>query len=308
VIRPARDLIELFSMLYVPGGDERKVAKAATLNVPAIILDLEDAVAASAKVQARAAVAAAIAAGATAAIWVRVNSSPPESQYGDMKAIVRPGLDGIVLPKVECAGDVARTAWLLEALEQEAGLTQPVQLLATIETVKGLANADSIATASPRIRWLGFGAGDFSLDLGLEWPPKNGALSGTVLAAKSEIVLASRRAGLQPPHDGAYPRFRDHDGLRRESDQAAALGFGGKHAIHPDQVPVIRSAFVPGADELRAARDLVADFDRQEKQGVGNVSRSDQLVDYPVAERARRLLDRAARHGELITSDRSEPS
>jgi citrate lyase subunit beta / citryl-CoA lyase len=279
------------SMLYVPGGDERKLAKAAGLDVPAIILDLEDAVAASAKAAARVAVAGLLRSGQLGRAWVRVNAASASLLYEDLHAVVVPQLDGLVLPKVEAATDVQRIDWLVGVLEERAGIPAGrVFLLPTIETVKGLANVDAIATASRRVLWLGFGAGDFSLDLGLEWPTSDGSVGPTLLAAKSEIVLASRRAGLAPPHDGSFPRFRDEDGLRQEARLAKSLGFGCKHAIHPDQVPVIEEIFYPSAAEIERSREIVLAFSARETAGVANVAHDGTLVDYPVALRAARLL------------------
>ena len=282
-------------MLFVPAGDPRKLAKVPDLDASAFILDLEDAVASSVKAQARAQAAATIDAYGTAArLWVRVNA-PRTPQFGDdLETVVVPGLSGIVLPKAESAEDVLALTGLLDVLERRRRIAPgTIQVIATIETVRGLAAVDAVAQASPRVRCLGFGAGDFSLDLGLEWPPTDG-LSATVVSAKAALVLASRRAGLEQPHDGVHASFRDLDALRAEAVQARALGFGGKHAIHPDQIPVIRDVFEPGPDELARARTLLEAFDRSERSGVANVPVGGALVDYPVAERARRLLAAAA--------------
>ena len=281
----------LLDMLFVPAADERKLAKIPALDASAFILDLEDAVAESVKPAARGRASAAIAEhGSAARLWVRVNARDTAHFADDLAAVVVPGLAGIVLPKAESAEDVLGLAGLVDVLERRSGIAPgSVELIATIETVRGLAAVDAIASASPRLRCLGFGAGDFSLDLGLEWPAPHG-LSPTVVQAKAALVLASRKAGLEPPHDGVHPSFRDLDALRTEAEQARALGFVGKHAIHPDQIPVIRDVFRPSADELARAREVVEAFDRSERLGVANVAVDGKLVDYPVAERARRLL------------------
>lgn len=281
----------LVDMLFVPAGDPRKLAKIPALDATAYILDLEDAVAVAVKSEARShAVEAIRAYGDDAQLWVRVNATGTAQFAEDVEAVVVSGLAGIVLPKVETARDMLALAGLLDVLERRRGLRPgSVEVIATIETVRGLSAVDEIALASPRLRCFGFGAGDFSLDLGLDWPPENG-LSATVVNAKAALVLASRRAGLEPPHDGVHPSFRDLDAVRAEAVQARALGFVGKHAIHPDQVPVIRAVFVPGPDELRRAQELLDAFERNERSGVANVSFDGKLVDYPVAERARRTL------------------
>lgn len=283
------------AMLFVPGGDERKLAKIADLRAPAFILDLEDAVADSAKSAARYAVSRVIEARPTPKpLFVRVNSATPDALYADLKGVVQAGLAGVVLPKVSSARDVEIVDWLIGVFERAAGLTQTVMIMPTIETVDGLSHADEIAVASRRIQCLTFGAGDFSLDVGLDWPPPDGQLSPILIQAKSRLVLISRSAGLQPPHDGVYPMFRDEGGLRREAAQSRTLGMFGKHAIHPVQVPVIESAFLPGEQQIRRAQEIVDAFDASESRGVGNIDVGGQFIDYPVAARARQLLLLAA--------------
>ena len=281
----------LTSMLFVPGGDEAKLAKLDTLDAPALIVDLEDAVADSRKAAARGMVADAIAASTTEhPVWVRVNTDRPSATVADLAAVVHARLAGVVLPKVESAGDVTRVDWFLSALEAERGLAVgSVRLMPTIESVAGLGAVESIAAASPRIQCLIFGAGDFSLDAGLDWPAQGG-VSPLLLHAKEKVVLASRLAGLQPPHDGVYPMFRDHDGLREEAAQSRELGMFGKHAVHPGQIPVIDAVFTPSAAQIAHATAVLAAFDASETAGVGNIDVGGQFIDYPVADRARSLL------------------
>jgi crotonobetainyl-CoA:carnitine CoA-transferase CaiB-like acyl-CoA transferase/citrate lyase beta subunit len=286
----------LTSMLFVPGGDERKLAKVPELVAPALILDLEDAVAASIKEASRGPVAETVAEhGHAQRLWVRVNGSETGLLAGDVDAVVVPGLAGIVLPKVESAAEVRAVDGHIGLLERSRGLAPgSVELIATIETARGLAACEEIACAAARMHTLGFGAGDFSLDLGLEWPPPSGELSQTLIAAKCRLVLAARVAGLEAPHDGVYASLRDEAGLRREAEQARALGFTSKHAIHPAQVPVIDAVFAPAADELARAREIVEAFAASEREGKANIRVGGLFVDYPVAERARRVLARAA--------------
>jgi citrate lyase beta subunit len=285
----------LTSMLFVPGGDEAKLAKLDSLHAGALIVDLEDAVADSRKAAARGMVADAIAGSATERpLWVRVNTDRPSATVSDLAAVVHDRLVGVVLPKVESAADVTRVDWYLSALEAERGLPiGGVRLMPTIESVAGLAAVESIAAASRRIQCLIFGAGDFSLDAGLDWPAEGG-VSPLLLHAKERLVIASRLAGLQPPHDGVYPMFRDQDGLRAEAAQARALGMFGKHAVHPGQIPVIDSVFTPSVEQIAHAEAVLAAFDASETAGVGNIDVGGQFIDYPVAHRARALLELAA--------------
>jgi citrate lyase subunit beta/citryl-CoA lyase len=147
-----------------------------------------------------------------------------------------------------------------------------------------------IAAAAPRLKRLCFGAGDFSLDVGVDWPHEDGVTGETLLFAKSQLVLASRMAGLEPPHDSVYPRYDDLDALRREATESRRLGFLGKHAIHPSQLPVIDEVYRPSDRQVERARRLVAAFDEAEAQGKGAVGVDGELVDYPILYRARNIL------------------
>jgi citrate lyase beta subunit len=285
----------LTAMLYVPGSDAGKLAKVGGLGASAYILDLEDAVAPAAKDRARRLVAETITARnddhGDGAVWVRVNPIGSGRMPDDLEAVVVPGVAGIVIPKVESAIDVLAVDGLLSVLEPRRQITSgAIRIIATIETVAGLSAVDEIAAASTRLACLGFGAGDFSLDLGLAWPPPGGELSPTVLAAKSQLVLASRRARLDGPHDGVFPDFRAPEQLRHEAEQGRDLGFVGKHAIHPDQIPVILNAFSSSADELADARAVLSAYERGVSEGVGGVQVNGRFVDAPVAEQARRVL------------------
>jgi citrate lyase subunit beta/citryl-CoA lyase len=288
------------TMLYVPGADQRKLDRVAQIPAPAFILDLEDSVARSVKLEARERVQGLLGSGLRRRLYVRINSLDSGLAFDDLEAVVRPGLTGLVIPKVESAAELHLLDRLLGALEARYGLfAGSVELIALVETVPGCERVREIARSSPRLRCLGFGAGDFSLDLGLEWPASGGP-SATLLHAKVELVLASRLAGLDPPHDGVYPDFRDPEGLRAEAEQARRLGFWGKHAIHPDQVSVIAGVFIPSEQEVAQARRIVEAFEWSERQGVAAIQIDGRLIDYPVAERARRLL-------ELVRGSGSQP-
>lgn len=294
----------LTSMLFVPGGDEGKLVKIPDLAAPALILDLEDAVADDRKPFARAAVARVLADPPTPVpLWVRVNTSSPASCLADLQAVVGPGLTGVVLPKVEAARDVEAVDWCLTGLEQQTGVPAGrTRIMPTVESAAGLAAAARIAAAGPRVECLVFGAGDFSLDVGLDWPARDG-VSSLLLHAKQQLVLASRVAGIAAPHDGSYPVFRDLDGLRREAEQARDLGMFGKHAVHPGQVEVIDEVFTPTREQVGRARTIVERFEESERRGVANMTVGGLFVDYPVAHRARALLETARAIGSADCHD-----
>lgn len=279
------------SMLFVPATSEEKLAKIAGFGGLPCIIDLEDSVAIALKDAARAIATAHItASGASQRLWVRINALPSAWGRADIAAVAVPGLQGIVVPKVEEAGQLREIDELLHSTELANGVRPgSVKVMASLETVRGLSNARAIAAVGGRLERLGFGAGDFSRDIGLEWPDPDG-LSPTLEAAKIELVIASRLAGLLPPDDGSYPAYRDHDGLRAEARHAKRLGFGGKHAIHPDQVAVIEEVFRPSTEALEHARRIVAAFEEAENAGRAAVGLDGVLIDYPVVYRAMELL------------------
>ena len=287
------------SMLFVPASDQRKLDKATRLGPQPLILDLEDAVAISMKPAARQNAADMIATrGAEVPIFVRVNNVDSGFFFSDLEAIIRPGLSGVYVPKVRTSREVLIADWLVSSLEQRAAVPpSTIDLAACIETVSGVAHLREICHASSRLKWLSFGEGDFCLDVGLEWPPASGQLPETVIYAKVLVVQESRLAGLEPPHDGAYARFEDQEGLRKVAVQSKTLGFFGKHAIHPDQLSTIDDVFTPTAVELEQARRIVDSFSAEEAGGRANIAIDGHFVDYPVYFQAQRLLALASSGG-----------
>ena len=285
------------TMLFIPGTEEEKLAKIPQLRPRAFILDLEDAVPPTQKAASRALVAGAIDRfGAQARLHVRVNPVDSAHLVDDIEAVVRPGLTGVNLPKATRAADVQMVDALISCFERRAGLpVGDIELMATVETVAGVRQVSEIAAASPRLRRLCFGAGDFSLDVGVDWPHEDGGSGETLLFAKSQLVLASRQAGLEPPHDSVYPRFDDLDALRAEAIESRRLGFYGKHAIHPSQLAVIDEVYRPSTWQVERARRLVAAFEAAEAQGRGAVGVDGELVDYPILYRAQQVLAEAER-------------
>jgi len=280
------------AMLFVPGAAERRFRTIDRLAGLSFILDLEDSVPPAEKDRARELVGRLVASrGNRTALHVRVNPPDGSTFATDLAAVVRPGLQGIVLPKVEAADDVRRCDEAIGDGEARHGLDRgSVGLMATIESVTGLMALREIASASPRLRRLCFGAADFARDLGLDWPDPSG-LNPTILHGKIAVVLASRAAGLDRPHDGAYTWHRDPDGLRREATESRRLGFGGKHVIHPDQIPIVADAFRPTAEQLERAAYIVEAFDLAVARGEAAVDVGGEMVDYAIASRARMLLN-----------------
>jgi citrate lyase subunit beta/citryl-CoA lyase len=277
----------LRSMLFVPGSNARRVEKALGLDADAVILDLEDAVAAAEKPAARDAVVAALARPRSGLVYVRVNALDTEWCYRDLCAVVQPGLDGILLPKVERASDLHIADWLVGALEHERGLAPgAIDLMPIVETGKGLAAIGALCGAGGRTRRVVFGAADFTLDMNMQWTRAEAELAH----ARAAIVLASRAAGLEPPVDTVWARLQDAEGLRASARTSRDMGFQGRLCIHPDQVGIVHEIFTPSAEEHARALKIVAAFEEAERAGLASIRVDGQFVDYPIVAKARRVL------------------
>jgi len=281
----------LRSFLFAPGNHARRVEKALTLDADAVILDLEDAVAIAEKPATRDAIVAAYPARRTGALYVRVNAVDTEFCYGDLVAIVRPGLDGIILPKVETPAALATIEWLLSQLERERGLpVGDIDLIPIIETARGLDQLGAILAAAQRVRRIAFGAGDFTLDVNMIW-----SRAETELAhARATCVTASRAAGLEAPLDTVWVDLRDLEGLEASSRTALGLGFQGKMCIHPDQIGIVNRVFTPSDAEIAFAEQVAAAFKKAESEGSASIQLDGKFIDYPIVYRAQRTLARIA--------------
>jgi citrate lyase subunit beta/citryl-CoA lyase len=278
------------SLLFAPGNHARRVEKALTLAADVVVLDLEDAVAVSEKAATRPAVVEAFEKRRACRLYVRVNALSTEWCYGDLVVMVRAGLDGIILPKVEHAHELRTADWLIGNLEQARGLSRgAIDLVPMIETAVGFSNVAAICGAGTRARRLAFGAGDLTLDLGMAWSRDETEL----MPHRAACVLASRVAGLEPPLDTVWADLRDAEGFAASCKQAAALGFQGKLCIHPDQIAGANRAFTPDEAAVARARLIVAAFAKAEAQGLASIQLDGQFIDYPIVERARRVLEQA---------------
>jgi citrate lyase subunit beta/citryl-CoA lyase len=275
------------TMLFAPGNHDRRVQKALSLGADCVILDLEDAVAVAEKEASREQVVAALAAPRRPAGYVRVNAYDTPFCYGDLLAVVRPGVDGIVLPKVESPAQLQSVDWLVAQLERERALSPGgIDILPIIETGRGLAAVESIAAADTRVRRLSFGAGDFTLDMGMRWTLEESELD----YARSRVVTASRAAGLESPVDTVFIHLAESEALVRSAERAKTLGFQGKLCIHPAQIDPVNAVFSPADAEVEKARRYVAAFEAAETQGLASIQVDGYFIDYPIVELARRTL------------------
>ena len=277
------------SFLFAPGNHARRVEKALTLPADAVILDLEDAVAISEKPATRELVVRAYTKPRCGKLYVRVNAYSTEWCYSDIVTITRAGLDGIILPKVESPDQLKSADWLLAALERERGLpVGAIDLVPIIETALGMSNIGAIAASGSRTKRLAFGAGDYTLDLGMVWSRDENEL----MPARSTVVMASRAAGLEAPLDTVWADLRDAEGFARSAERAASLGFQGKMCIHPDQIAVTNAAFSPTEQQLSWAKRVIAAFEDAEASGLASIQLDGQFIDYPIVQRARQVVAR----------------
>jgi citrate lyase subunit beta/citryl-CoA lyase len=279
----------LRSFLFAPGNHARRVEKALSLEADAVILDLEDAVATAEKRATRDAVIAALVRPRRALLYVRVNAVHTEFCYGDLAAIVRPGLDGIILPKVESAAGLATADWLLTQLEREQELMpRTIDLVPIIETARGLNQIDAILAAGTRVKRIAFGAGDFTLDVNMVW----GRDEAELAYARAKIVTASRAAGIEAPFDTVWVDLADEEGLEASARTAFGFGFQGKMCIHPNQIAVVNRVFTPSEAEIAFAERVVAAFARAEAEGSAAIQLDGKFIDYPILYRAQRVLEK----------------
>ena len=280
------------SALSVPGSSERMLAKTAALPADEIVLDLEDAVAPAAKDEARGLVARLLreGLGARRAVAVRVNGLDSGCCHRDVLELVEqagPQIGSLVLPKVERAEDVR---WLDRLLGMLGERASTIRLQALVETAGGLCRADEIAAASPRLDAVILGYADLAASLS-----RPGGDDGPErwLYAQETVLVAARAAGVQAV-DGPFLAVRDEEALRSRAEHARALGFDGKWAVHPDQVPVLNEVFTPSTDEARRARAIVSALERE---GRGAVEVDGQMVDEASRKLALHVLARAEAAG-----------
>lgn len=277
------------SRLYAPGNQPRLLVGIDLHGADCVLLDLEDSVPLSEKRAARILVKHTLfAVPFQEEVWVRINPLDAGGRE-DVAEILIGQPNGICLPKAESANDVQALSELLAEIESECGIGEGTTwIMPIIETARGILHAEAIASADPRIVLLAFGAEDYTRDVG--------ALRSrhALLFARSMLVAAARAAGVQAS-DTIYANVEDEPGLAEECVSARELGFDGKGAINPRQLPTIHQAFSPTEAELEHARAIVEAAREAEVRGLGAVSLDGRMIDRPVLDRATRLIKYADR-------------
>jgi len=275
------------SELALPACNDHMFDKGVTCGADLVFLDLEDATPMGLKVESRAKAVHAL----TQLDWgrtaraVRINGLDTEWCHDDIIEIVTHAgahLDTIVIPKAKTARDVWWVDVLLTQLEAKLGLDKKIRLEVLIEEVEGLANAEDIVRASPRLDAVIFGVGDFSLSQGARvdtnFDPLGEYPGDFWVYARNKIMVAARIAGIDAI-DSPYPDYRNLEGYERDARRSSLMGYTGKWAIHPDQVPIANEVYAPTADEIARAERNVAAYREAEAKGRGAVGVEGVLVD-----------------------------
>lgn len=280
------------SVLIVPANVPRFVDRAHARGADAIMLDLEDSIPSAEKAAARQALASAVprVARGGADVLVRINK-PFELARADVAAAVGPGIAAIGFPKVESAAEIRVLETLIGAREAALGMAEGTTRLAvTIESAQGLGAVDQILAASERIVTVDIGAEDFTRDLEIEPTPSGAEL----LAARQLLVLAARRAGVMALGMATtLANYTDIPALRASVTAAHEMGFRGAGCIHPAQVAHLNELFAPPAERVERARRVTEIYDAAVAEGRASAAIDGQMIDVPVAERARALVERA---------------
>jgi citrate lyase subunit beta/citryl-CoA lyase len=283
------------SKLFVPGSRPELFAKAMASSADGISFDLEDAVAQSAKGQARKHLSdflgSLVDSGKT--IVVRINDLQSSHYHADLDALVGLPLHIINLPKVESPEQIQQLVTDLEHLERQRNLTAKVQILANIESPKGLRRAAEIAAADPRVMGLQLGFADLLEPLGISRLEQN-----VIRQIQLTLRLAAGESGVAA-YDGAFASLKDRDGYLQEAQYARSLGFAGKSCIHPSQIEMANQAFVPGEEEITQAQKVVAAAAQAQTDGVGAWLVDGKMIDAPFVSRARDILAQAHAAGLL---------
>ena len=283
----------LRSLLFCPATNARRLAKTLVVETDAVIVDLEDAVAASEKPAARVPAAAFLGERRDdRKVYVRVNALTTPWSFADFQAVVIAGLDGIILPKAESAADIHVADYLIGGWEAERGLARgSVDLLPIVETAKGVEAMNEILGASTRVKRACFGAGDFTNDTDTAWSLDNPLCAH----ARARLAIASRAAGREPPIDSPWANLDDEAGFVAETEMGRRLGFGGKLCIHPSQLAAVNRTYSPTAEQVAFAQKVCAAFEAAERDGIAAIVVDGTFVDYPVVQKAYRVLKAAER-------------
>jgi len=279
------------SMLFVPGSNAAMISNTFIYKPDSIMFDLEDAVALKEKDSARILVAHALQHPLYQEIETVVRVNPLDSEFGlnDLNAVVRAGVDVVRMPKTETAQDVVDMDLAITEIEKACGReVGSTKMLAAIESPLGITQANQIATASKRLNGFALGAEGFGRNLKTERSPEGIEL----LFARCSILQAARAAGIQA-FDTVYSNANNEEGFLKEAALIKQLGFDGKSLVNPRQIEFLHNLFAPTQKDVDQAEKIIAAAEEAERNGLGVVSLNGKMIDAPIIDRARLVLERA---------------
>jgi citrate lyase beta subunit len=283
------------SMLITPGNRPERIAKAATLDADCVVLDLEDSIGPEQKPEARHIVADALGTidfGRRERL-VRINAVGTAEYEADLPSLNLGLIDALFVPKVESADALVGLATWLDAEEARRGLTRRIEIVATIETPRGLFNALEIAEATKRTTALFFGSGDYTAATG-------SAVTERALAApRALIVAAAAAAGIEAIDAAFFTAVKDVEAARADAKIGRELGFAGKLVFHPGQIAAVNEVFTPNADEIARARRIVEAYNAAKAEGRGTAYVDGTFIAIDIALMAERVLARAKAAGAV---------
>ena len=278
----------LRSLIFVPGNRANMLERALDFDADIIMVDLEDSVPAAEKVNAREVAREWVPKLQEAGqrVMVRLNALDTGLTRDELAAVISPHLYGVSVGKTESAWDLQEIERIIAPLEARAGLAPgQVKIIPWIESAKAMVNVHAMASASPRIIAIAFGAEDFTNDMGIQRTDDG----DEVYHARATVAIAARAAGVASL-DSPYVAFRNPEGLRKDAGVARQLGYTGKFAIHPAQVETINELFSPLTDDVAYARRVMDAWYEAEANGRGSLALDGKMVDVPVVKRAQNLL------------------
>lgn len=279
------------SMLFTPGNRLDMLEKAVTSGTDAVIVDLEDSVSLDNKPEARDNLSKLPP--SPVPYYVRTNAVETGLLWDDVIAAGLAPVVGVIIPKAEDPMVLSRIDGALTALEMTSGKPEgSITVIPLIESGLGVRLTYEMSRASDRVQCVMFGGGeqgDLVADLGVEWTPEGTGL----MQARSQTLLSARAAGVPYPMEAVFMDFRNPDGLRVECELARRLGYVGKVAIHPAQIPIINDVFTPSAEVVEYQKKVLAAFEEAEAQGSASIAVDGKMVDYAVARVARAIIARA---------------
>jgi citrate lyase beta subunit len=282
------------SLLITPGHQTDRIRKAAGLPADGVVMDIEDGVAPPEKAAARAAIVEALRSvpfGRRERV-VRINAVGTAEYAADMAALDLSAVDTLFVPKVETADQLRQLSSHLDGVERQQERASPIEIIATIETPRGLLRALEIADASPRTTALFFGSGDYTAATG------SAVTERTLAVPRALIVAAAAAAGIEAIDAAYFTSVRDGAAARQDALIARELGFSGKLVFHPNQLAPVNEVFTPSADEVAQARRIVEAYDGARREGRGTAVVDGTFIAVDIAVMAERTLERARRANE----------